>query len=296
MNIAEFARRWAAAPDISARSVLVTILGDSILPVTKTVWLSSLFALARPFGFNERLVRSSMFRLVAEDWVTNERVGRRSRYSLTPLAVSEFEDADRRIYTNTPVEWDGAWTFALVDTPRLPSNERDNIAQRLGWHGFVTLSRGLLASPSVSQSNLRELLRSVSPSAAVPTGRAELADLEDLVQNGFFATAFQTAQTESAYKTFIARYKLWQHFPESPAPIDAFALRTMLVHDLRRIRLRAPDIPKRLLPANWIGNQAQHLAAAIYQNLSPPASKALNKILEIEYPTTMPHRFENPAT
>ena len=296
-DIADIARRWGAAPDISARSVLVTVLGDSILPVTKTVWLSSLFELVSPFGFNERLVRTSMFRLAAEGWVSNERVGRRSRYSLTLLAVSEFDDANRRIYARRPVEWDGAWTFAVVDTPRLSAMERDTILQRLGWHGFVTLGRGLLASPSVSEATLREILESISPSAAVPIGRAEIADIEGLVDDGFFATAFRTAQTEKAYREFNARYARWQQ-PESVsatllAPVDAFALRIMLIHDLRRIRLRAPDVPPRLLPSDWIGSRAQELAADIYRRLSPLASASLGDILEVDYPATMPHRFEN---
>ncbi|MCE2516108.1 MAG: hypothetical protein J4F37_14075 [Acidobacteria bacterium] len=82
-------RQRCSEPDISARSVLVTVLGDSVLPVTKTLWLSSLFQLAKPFGFSERLVRTSMFRLVAEGWMTNERIGRRSRASpRTPTAAS----------------------------------------------------------------------------------------------------------------------------------------------------------------------------------------------------------------
>ena len=58
-----------------------------------------------------------MFRLVAEGWMTNERIGRRSRYSMTLLAVRESEDAGRRIYGRASDTWDGSWTFAVVDTP-----------------------------------------------------------------------------------------------------------------------------------------------------------------------------------
>ncbi|MYL04319.1 MAG: hypothetical protein F4011_09090 [Acidimicrobiaceae bacterium] len=84
-DIAAAVRLRCKQTDISARSLLVTVLGDSVLPVTETLWLSGLFELAAPFGFSERLVRTSMFRLVSEGWVSNERVGRRSRYSLTLL-------------------------------------------------------------------------------------------------------------------------------------------------------------------------------------------------------------------
>ena len=170
-DIAAAVGRWSDAPDISARSVLVTVLGDSVLPVTKTVWLSSLFELARPFGFSERLVRTSLFRLAAEDWVSNERVGRRSRYSLTRLAVSEFEDADRRIYSHTPFEWDGWWTIAIVDSPLTPAAERERIIRHLRWHGFVALGRGLLASPSVMPQSLHQLLELIEFSGVVPAGR-----------------------------------------------------------------------------------------------------------------------------
>ena len=292
IDIAAAVRDRCEQPDISARSVLVTILGDSVLPVTKTLWLSAMFELAAPFGFSERLVRTSMFRLVAEGWVTNERVGRRSRYSLTLLAVRESEDADRRIYANDPVTWDGSWAFAVLDTPLMPAAERDRIARHLGWHGFVDLGRGLLASPSVTVRSLRELLRSVEPTAPVPVGRAELDHLGTLVSKGFFAAAFRTADTEAAYRDFLARYEPWQrHDLGAASPFDAYALRTMLVHEFRRIRLRSPDMPQRLLPPDWIGDRAHTMAAEMYRRLSPPAARALREILEVDYPPTMPGRF-----
>ena len=292
-DIAVAVLRRCEDPDISARSVLVTVLGDSVLPVTKTLWLSSLFQLATPFGFSERLVRTSMFRLAAEGWVSNERIGRRSRYSMTLLAVRESEDADRRIYGRESGSWDGSWTFAVVDAPSIPADERDRIAKHLRWHGFVALGRGLMASPSETPESLRELLRLVEPVAVLPTGQAELGDLENLVDGGFFAEAFRTADTEAAYRDFLTRYEPWQHHrPEEAAPLDAYALRTMLVHELRRIRLRAPDMPAELLPPDWIGDRAYNLATDLYRRLSPGAARALSEILEVDYPATMPRRFE----
>lgn len=293
IDIAAAVRHRCCEPDISARSVLVTVLGDSVLPVTKTLWLSSLFGLAAPFGFSERLVRTSMFRLVAENWMTNERIGRRSRYSMTLLAVRESEDADGRIYGSEPDAWDGSWTFAVVDTPSMPADERDRIVRHLRWHGFVSLGRGLMASPSATEHGLSELLDLVDPVAVVPTGRAALADLQDLVEGGFFAEAFRTADTEAAYRAFLTRYQRWQREDlAAAAPLDAYSLRTMLVHEFRRIRLRAPDVPAELLPPDWIGNLAYDLAADLYRQLSPPASQALGEILEVDYPEIMPHRFE----
>ncbi len=293
-GIGSMVRQRCAEPDISARSVLVTVLGDSVLPVTKTLWLSSLFDLAEPFGFSERLVRTSMFRLAAEDWMSNERIGRRSRYSMTLLAVRESEDADRRIYSKESGNWDGSWTFAVVDTPSISTNERDRIVKHLRWHGFVALGRGLMASPSVGVSSLRELLHLVQPAAAVPIGTSEFDELDGLVAEGYFADVFRTADTEAAYSRFLARYEPWSSQDiEAAAPVEAYALRTMLVHELRRIRLRTPDIPAELLPPEWIGDLAYDLAADLYGRLSQSAARALSEILEVDYPATMPNRFVN---
>ena len=292
-DIAAAVRLRCKQTDISARSLLVTVLGDSVLPVTETLWLSGLFELAAPFGFSERLVRTSMFRLVSEGWVSNERVGRRSRYSLTLLAVRESEDADRRIYTTDRAGWDGLWTFAVVDTPQMAAPERDRVARHLRWHGFVALGRGLLASPSVTVPSLRELLRLVEPAAAVPIGRAEFDDLDHLVGEGFFAEAFRVDDTENEYRDFLARYEPWQsHDLDGTAPLEAYGLRTMLVHEFRRIRLREPDMPAELLPRDWVGDCAYDVAADLYHRLSPPAARALGEILEVDYPATMPRRFE----
>ena len=292
-HIAADVLQRCSKPDISARSVLVTVLGDSVLPVTKTLWLSSLFELTEPFGFSERLVRTSMFRLVAEGWMTNERVGRRSRYSMTLLAVRESEDADHRIYRMDPRNWDGSWTFAVVETPSISASERDRIVKHLRWHGFVAVGRGLMASPTVGLSSLRELLHLVQPVAAVPIGVWEFDELNSLVEQGYFARFFRLAEIETAYSRFLSRYEPWSsHDIEAATPLEAYALRTMLVHELRRIRLRAPDMPAELLPPGWIGDRAYHLAAGLYRRLSPGAAQVLSEILEVDYPQVMPNRFD----
>ena len=114
------------------------------------------------------------------------------------------------------------------------------------------------------------------------------------MEQGFFAEVFRTADTETAYGQFLARYEPWsRHDVEAAAPRDAYALRTMLVHELRRIRLRAPDMPAELLPPDWIGDRAYDLAAGLYRRLSRGAARALSEILEVDYPAAMPNRFES---
>ncbi|MDG2112838.1 MAG: PaaX family transcriptional regulator C-terminal domain-containing protein, partial [Actinomycetota bacterium] len=47
--------------------------------------------------------------------------------------------------------------------------------------------------------------------------------------------------------------------------VEAFLLRTMLVHDLRRARLADPHLPVELMGADWPGREAHELAASAYR-------------------------------
>jgi len=79
--VARWIRRELAAHPPRARSLLVTVWGDTLAPHGGDVWLSTLIQLLAPFGVNERLVRTSVFRLA--------RTGgsRRARRPAHPLPV-----------------------------------------------------------------------------------------------------------------------------------------------------------------------------------------------------------------
>lgn len=290
-TLLETVGEWSALPDTSARSVLVTIFGDTILPVVRSVWMSQLFQLTEPFGFTDRLVRTSMFRLAGEGWLTNERIGRQSRYTLTDLAVAESTSANHRIYQATPADWSGDWSLVLLDQSGLSGPEQATVTEHLTWHGFVTLGRGLLGSPTVTAAEVDDLCALLEPSSHVPVATARFEDLERLVDDGFFSTGFNTPDVSEVYGVFVERYAPILEQPSPTDPLVAFAVRTMLVHDIRRIRLRHPDIPAQLLPPDWVGDRADEIASALYPVLSEAAAPALSTILDVDYPPALAGRF-----
>lgn len=285
---ANFIHRWADRSDISARSVLVTIFGDTILPVTRELWLSQLFQLTQAFGFSDRLVRTSLFRLAQEGWVTNERVGRQSRYRLTDLAAEESAEADERIYGRPEPSWRSQWSLAFLEAPLVSPDAAARLREHLTWNGFVALSAHVLGSPTIGPARLTELIGLISPDTVVPIAAAEFADLDALAESGFFLHHFDLADSQAAYQAFIADH---EPLPDPADSIQAVAARTMLIHDLRRIRLRAPDLPATVLPADWAGEAAHQLAQDRYQKLSELAAPALTEILGVDYPANFTSRF-----
>ena len=57
----EIARDLVGRATLKAKSLIVTVFGDALVPHGGTVWLGSLIALMAPFGLNERLVRTAAF-------------------------------------------------------------------------------------------------------------------------------------------------------------------------------------------------------------------------------------------
>src|SRR5882757_4595161 len=81
--IARWVQRTLRADPPRAKSLIVTVWGDALAPHGGAVWLAGLIRLMAPFGINERLVRTSVFRLAQDGWLAATTHGRTSRYRLT---------------------------------------------------------------------------------------------------------------------------------------------------------------------------------------------------------------------
>ncbi len=283
-------RNWASAADISARSVLVTIIGDTLVPIGSSVWMSQMLQLSAGFGFSDRLVRTSMNRLVAEDWLYTERVGRQSRYHLTDLAFAESASAAERIYGVGDPDWSGEWVLLFL--PRdLPSSEASRIVEHLRWNGFVQVAAGVLVAPGGKPEAARELLALVDPALTAVVAVATFTELDELVEQGFFMGQSDSDELAAAYALFVERYEPLLRSLENANSLQLFGLRTMLVHDLRRIRLRWPELPVQARPVLWPGGRAAEVAAELYTSLVAGSADWLSEVFETNYPRSFESRF-----
>ena len=129
-----------------AGSLIITVFGDSISGFSSAVGLASFITCLEPFGLNARQIRTAVFRLVKDDWLACEKIGRKSYYSFTEFGRRQFERSARRIYAARPASWDGLWTLVLPAF--VEGGARDELKRELSWLGFGTLATGVLAHPS----------------------------------------------------------------------------------------------------------------------------------------------------
>ena len=114
-----------------AKSLCVSLLGDALAPHGGAIWLGDLIELLAPLGINERLLRTSVFRLVAQNWLQSERHGRRSLYLISELGQRHGARLAAHLRRRAQ-DWNGEWT--LVALPRIGNGlaERAELRRDMG--------------------------------------------------------------------------------------------------------------------------------------------------------------------
>lgn len=251
---AELVKRFRRQRPVRAGSLIVTIFGDSIMPRGGAITLGSLIRLGAPFGLQERLVRTATARLAHEGWVKARRVGKLSEYRLSEGGRERFAEATQRIYGEPNAGWSGRWTLIML--PPMPAAKRHRLRKELSWQGFGELSSGVFAHPEVPPHE------NLSPDAlifeAILTDHAAPGRLVEI--------GWDLGELAKRYQRFVRRFERAEAAlkARSVDPPAAFILRTLLIHEYRRLHLRDPLLPPRLLPPGWPGLRAAELCREIY--------------------------------
>lgn len=271
-----------------SKSLVVTVFGDAIVPHGGTVWLGSLITLLEPFGVNDRLLRTSVFRLAQEGWLGSQRDGRRSSYSITPDAMARFVHAYRRIYAPLNVHWDGSWTMILTGEGALNAAERNTVRKELLWEGYSVIAPGIMGHPAADVTALEELLRRLGVKdklfvlQAASIAQVGARPLRDLVAEGW-----DLSGVAEGYQQFIARFEPLLAVLDGAAALSdeqAFVVRSLLIHAYRRVQLHDPQLPVELLPEPWPGAQAYQLARELYLRVYAAAERHILATLRREDP------------
>src|ERR1700712_1227504 len=75
----------------SARSLLITILGELVWPSGGPGWTSTLVRILKGLGIEEQTARQAIARAAASDWIVAERRGREVCWTLSEKLVHIFD-------------------------------------------------------------------------------------------------------------------------------------------------------------------------------------------------------------
>jgi phenylacetic acid degradation operon negative regulatory protein len=264
----ELIARFRRQRPLRGGSLIVTMFGDSILPRGGAIALGSLIELAALFGLNERLVRTAAARLAQEGWLEARREGKLSEYQLSKHGRERFAEATMRIYSAPQAEWSGRWTLVVV--PPMASAARKAIRDELVWRGFGEISAHVFAHPEFDARDLPAKVIAFDAQLAAHDAPQQLVrlgwDLEDL--------GLRYQRFVKRFERVLAELKVRQVLEAQ----QCFLVRTLLIHEYRRLHLRDPLLPAQLLRVDWPGVRAATLCRDIYTLVFAPSETHLSRV------------------
>jgi len=252
----------------AARSVLLTILGEYVLPAAGSAWQETLVAALGALDYKPQAARQALARSVADGWLRPERHGRRSRVHLTDETAAMLRAGAQRIYGfGQPWTWDGNWLLVVVRVPEHRRDVRHQLRARLAWAGFGSLGGGVWISPHAErEQELRVIVADHAAGMELQSFHARFGTLgrpESLVLN-----AWDLDAVARDYDEFIDRFQGLR--PKTPEAI--FQAQSQLVHAWRKFPFVDPDLPEAVLPDSWPRSRAHELFESLHTAWRPTAA------------------------
>ncbi|MFD0824033.1 PaaX family transcriptional regulator, partial [Micromonospora zhanjiangensis] len=158
------------------------------------------------------------------------RLGRRTRWQLTPAGRDALTAAKGRLFATGPEsDWTGDWLLLLTTVPETHRNLRHRLRTALGWAGFGSLGPGVWLSPHPSRAaEARQVLDDLGEAVHGTLLQARLTD--DGERQHLAAQAWNVADLDRQYRAFTERFA----DPSPATPDQALAELAHLVHQWRR--------------------------------------------------------------
>ncbi len=253
--------RRHAAGAVSARGLLLTVLGEFVLPTGGSAWTSAFIEIFGRLGVEEKAIRQALARTAADGWIRPERHGRRTRWRLTSDGDRLLTEGTERIYAfaGSQKAWDGSWLLVLARVPENDRPARHVLRTRLSWAGLGSPASGVWITTHTERADeVEQVLRHAGVTdgqifSASHRGGSELSVL--------VGQAWDLPAIEKRYEAFLAE------FASAPAD-DPLPRLIELVHAWRRFPSIDPGLPAQLLPRGWSGARAAKLFASRHANWS----------------------------
>ncbi len=230
-------------------SLMVTLFGDLAQAEGQGIDGPVLSIVMSEMAIRPEAVRVALHRLRNDGWIASEKRGRTRRHTLTAKSRAESAAASARIYA-PPDEPDGDWQLVILEDSGGASH--DGMAKR----GFAPLLPRVYLGAAQCHPPQDALVlpgdhapdwlrQQIAPKVLQDEYRA-LQDVLMTAEKRLGSAAGLSAQQQAV-------------------------LRCLIVHNWRRIVLRHPALPRKLLPRDWAGHSCHILVNRLLTRFPRPA-------------------------
>jgi phenylacetic acid degradation operon negative regulatory protein len=263
---------------VHARSALFDLYGDHLRARDDRAPVAALVRLLAPLDIAPPAVRTAVSRMVRQGWLEPARLPSGRGYALTDRARHRLDDAAGRIYRTRDASWDGAWDLLVLE-PVTQRSARDRVRTGLTFLGYAALSDSTWISP-FSSPEADQLLGTEDAGFARFRAHDDRPGLR--AREAWDLTGLSRSYV--AWRTFAGRLlddpaSVLAGIDEASPDEQAFAVRSVLVHEWRKFLFTDPGLPAELLPEDWVGHEAATFFAEEAARLLPAASRFVDACL-----------------
>jgi phenylacetic acid degradation operon negative regulatory protein len=245
-SVNDHASRRRETGAASARSLLLTVLGEFVLPRDVPAWTGALVTALGEVGIEEKAARQALSRTAAEGLLTSDRDGRRVRWRLTPAGNQLLVHGTERIYGfgRRLQPWDGRWLVLAVSVPETQRQLRHRLRTRLTWAGLGSPMPGLWVTPDAEkEKEVAAAIQELGVESFSFTGPfGQIGEQQRVVQQ-----AWALDDVERRYRDFLETVSMMR----ATSRLEAFTAQVRLVQEWRRFPFLDPALPPQLLPDDW---------------------------------------------
>lgn len=265
----------------SARSLLLTVLGELVVPGEKPVWTASLLYVLTGLGVTEQAARQAIARASDTGWIVSERFGREVRWSFTSTVTTLLQEITQRVTSLSapPEHWDGNGIFLFVNVPQEKKAARKPLYTALGWAGFGNPAPGLWTCPHVDRlDEAKAVIEELGLRESTITAVGRLADM-GLTTAEIIARAWTLDDVADRYAKLLDTYEDMEPEPGDNVLFSYLAL----VDEWRKFPAMDPQLPRDVLP-DWIGRRAADTFVSLRTRWAPAARKRWTEVVQFTAP------------
>ncbi len=283
-------KRFLEQDSNSTPYLIMTLFGDSVIPHGGEIWMGSLVALLAPLGINERLVRTSVFRLTKDGWLRSRKKGRKSYYRACQR--DEIEHNEQRIYYQQE-KWDGHWRLVIGLSMAKATPKIDAFKKHLIKQGFCAIASNVFGHPTFATEEIQQLLTSydVNDAYTVMLGQNPDGNPLEYERIGRALHRCTLDDLEHSYTKLISLYQPLYRQREALRQLEAepsFFIRLVMINDYRRVLWHDTVRSNLMFGSDWAGRQARQIVASIYCAIEPQSSNYFETIGQNETGTFTP--------
>jgi phenylacetic acid degradation operon negative regulatory protein len=282
MSALEAAGPLAAGEPFQPQDLVVTLLGTYVRPFSSTVWSGGLVVVLAEFGFSHGAARVALTRLVRRGLITRVRSGRLVHYRITPRCERLLLEGDGRIFSlGDPRDDGGTWTLVWHQIPEDRRLERSRLARRLRFLGFGSVQDSVWVSPHDHFLEVVELLEELEVDEFATLFRAPVDAAAGL--GSFVSRAWNMGGLAERYDGFCSEFGAFVRRGQVRrlGDLEAFVVRTRLVHLFREFPVMDPELPEELAPLGRARARAVEIFHVLYEALAEPSQRHFEAVVSV---------------